>query len=400
MHSRRPMNAARKLALAALALVSISLSVATPAAQAATPTVGERNTPAPITFDTCYAPNATGPWTKNRFGSCTKTRLSYKRYACPDAGCAVDGTASAFVTTISNLVPGTRQVLVGHQMGGFYTDLPETTRIGLAIECVPKNTSGTARCDQPSATIVKSIAEWRTQMNEFTTLAFDGEDLPDPAQPPEIQAEKRTGYTLSYRMFVEEPPGTRSELTTGASSFGVRCDVVRQLNPSYGRGADCAFPHETYFYVDRADALNAESARLISDGIVGSSAAYPPLGGGWFIPGYPGVGGREVWRRPLTRQYYDTASQQAHRAVAENSCVTRWGPDYQQRPGGGTNVCAAFPFDATRQGATPRGGTPGPTYVVRPVATADYQELLTRLQTFLADNHILDGDNYWVYPVN
>src|SRR4051794_17298214 len=103
------MNAARKLGLIAAA-AAMALTVAAPVAQAAGPTVAERNLASPITFDTCYPPNANGSWSKNKVGTCTKTRLSYKHYACPETSCAVDATATAWVTTINNLLPGSRQV--------------------------------------------------------------------------------------------------------------------------------------------------------------------------------------------------------------------------------------------------------------------------------------------------
>lgn len=91
MKNRRRIHAA--LGVAAALVLSLSL---TGAAQAATPpTMEQQNTPTPVAWDTCWPQHAIGNWIKNRFASCTRSYLSYKHYACPEAGCAVDSSATA-----------------------------------------------------------------------------------------------------------------------------------------------------------------------------------------------------------------------------------------------------------------------------------------------------------------
>lgn len=376
---------------------------ATTAPPAQRPAGLDRNVPSPVTFDECHQDIKNGYWTKNRFASCTITDLAYQRYACPEASCAVIGTARARVISTSNLLPAQRQLevatrMVGWSLSGVVTD---AMRFGVSMSCAPRYATGTAHCDTPSAQIVKSVADWRAQSDEAHVFTMAGTDPPSPADSPAVQAEQRTWY-VGERHLVAEDTGDRSTLVTGGHSAALRCDVARLLNPAYAAGSDCAFGFQPLYVLDNSATSGfPASAALLRAALVNFAGTYPGLAQGHFAPGNPGYQGTGINRTsPITRLFHDSASRAAHRATAELACARHWGPDYATRPDGQVNACAAYPFDTTHDGATlPAPGVErGPSYAVQPVLDSDYQALLADVEQFVVHNHILDGDGFWVYP--
>jgi hypothetical protein len=363
----------------------------------------DRNVPAPVTFDECHKDIKNGYWTKNRFASCTITDMTYQRYACPEAGCAVIGTAWARVISTSNLLPAQRRLevatrMVGWSLTGVVTD---TMRFGVAMSCGPRYTTGTAHCDTASAQVLKSVADWRAQSDETHVFTMEGTDPASPADSPSVQAEQRTWY-VGERHLVAEETGARTTLVTGAHSAYLRCDVARLLDPAYAAGSDCAFGFQPLYVLDNSATSGfTASATLVRNAMNSFSSTYPGLRQGHFVPGNPGYQGTGSNRTyPVTRLHYDTAAQAAHRTTAELACTQRWGPGYATRPDGLVNACADYPFDTTYDGATlPTPGVErGASYAVQPVLNSDYQALLANVRQFLVANHLLDGDGYWVYP--
>ncbi|SFW84517.1 transporter [Amycolatopsis australiensis] len=363
----------------------------------------DQNVPAPVTFDECHKDIKNGYWTKNRFASCTITDMAYQRYACPEAGCAVIGTAWARVISTSNLLPGQRKLevatrMVGWSLSGVVTD---AMQFGIAMSCGPRYTTGTAHCDTPSAQIVKSVADWRAQSDEAHVFTMEGTDVPSPADSPAVQAEQRTWY-VGERHLVAEDTGDRTTLVTGAHSAYLRCDVARLLYPGYAAGSDCAFAFQPLYVLDNSATSGfTASAALVRAALVNFAGTYPGTAQGHFAPGNPGYQGTSGGRTyPVTRLFHDTGLQAVHRATAELACAQHWGPDYAARPDGQVNTCAVYPFDTTYDGATlPAPGVDrGPSYAVQPVLDRDYQALLASVGQFVVNNHILDGDGYWVYP--
>ncbi|MCR6483737.1 hypothetical protein M8542_13005 [Amycolatopsis sp. OK19-0408] len=363
----------------------------------------DQNTPTPVTFDECHKDIKNGYWTKNRFASCTITDMAYQRYACPEAGCAVTGTVWARVISTSNLLPAQRKLevatrMVGWSLSGVVTD---AMQFGISMSCGPRYTTGTAHCDTPAAQVVKSIADWRAQSDVTQVFTMAGTDLPVSTDSPAVQAEQRTWY-VGERHLVAQDTGDRTTLVTGAHSASLRCDIARQLNPAYAAGSDCAFGFQPLYVLDNSATSGfPASAALVRAALVNFPTTYPGLAQGHLAPGNPGYQGGSAGRSyPITRLFYDTARQATHRATAELACTQHWGPGYATRPDGQVNTCAVYPFDATYDGATlPTPGVDrGPSYAVQPVLDSDYQALLASVGQFVVNNHILDGDGFWVYP--
>jgi hypothetical protein len=359
--------------------------------------------PAPVTFDECHKDIRAGYWTKNRFASCTITDMAYQRYACPEPSCAVIGTARARVISTSNLLPAQRRLevatrMVGWSLSGVVTD---ATKFGVSMSCGPRYATGTAHCDTPSAQVLKSVADWRAQSDEAHVFTMEGTDPPVPSDSPAVQAEQRTWY-VGERHLVAEDAEDRTTLVTGAHSAFLRCDIARLLNPAYAAGSDCAFGFQPIYSLDNSATSGfPASATLLRAALINFSSTYPGTAQGHFAPGNPGYQGTGVNRTyPITRLFHDTAAQAIHRTTADLACGRRWGPDYATRPDGQVNTCAVYPFDTTYDGATPPtpGVERGPSYAVQPVLDSDYQALLASVERFVVNNHILDGDGYWVYP--
>ncbi|MFC4085373.1 transporter [Amycolatopsis samaneae] len=354
-----------------------------------------------MTFDECY-PNHRDPYAyivKNPLAACQLTDLRYQRYACPEASCPVVASASARVIVIRNAQPDQRRVVVGHQVVNWRVDnLPETTRFGIGMTCLPQYPTGTAACDVPEIKVAKSIAEWKAEPTDLQVFTMRGEDLPSATDIPQVQAEKRTWYSQGRYLYFEDSPSDNARLEAPPVVIGVRCDVARLRDSRYARGSDCVFPTTHSFVVDTRDPKIHDSALLVDAAMNNFSTTYPGPLEGRFVPGNKGPNSA-ARNYPLTRRYYDQAATDANQARAEQSCVARWGAGYRTRPDGQTNDCAVYPFNGTIDGAnqSPPGTPDGASYAVKPVLTADNKEFTDRVDRFVAENHILQGDQYWVW---
>ncbi|MFD9965098.1 transporter [Amycolatopsis sp. NPDC059020] len=358
----------------------------------------QSNTPEPVSFDECHPdPRAgNGYVVKNRLAACKMTNLRYQRYACPEADCPIIGSASARVTVIFNMQPEQRRAVVMHKLYDIhYNGVPDSTQLGIGMSCEKVN-KGTAYCDEPDTEMDKSIAEWKDEPIDFQVLTMHGEDAPNPADNPRIQAEKRTSYLHTRHFFVVDPDDTeRVEDTPLKVTF--RCDVGRKLSASYVLGSDCVFPVIAKFLLDTNDSSIKDAASLITQAMHNYRSTYPGLTQGDFVPG------RFHWnsglrKPPLTRLYHNKAAQDANRTRAEQSCAEHWGPGYRDRPDGKTNDCFAYPFNSTTQGANAKPpNTPhGQGYAVQPVLSDASRLLNVAIDRFTYENHILDGDQYWI----
>ncbi|WP_368660827.1 NucA/NucB deoxyribonuclease domain-containing protein [Amycolatopsis sp. Hca4] len=101
-------------------------------------------------------------------------------------------------------------------------------------------------------------------------------------------------------------------------------------------------------------------------------------------------------RRTLHRAYYDTKLRDANRRTSVASCVKNWGPDYTVRDDGRTNDCDEYPFATTYEGSFTVTDSMIRSYAVRPVLSGHNQLVGSRLSTFVAEDHLLDGDAYYV----
>ncbi|MFE0027343.1 transporter [Amycolatopsis sp. NPDC059021] len=361
----------------------------------------QSNKPEPVTFDECHPdPRAgSGYVVKNRLAACKMTNLRYQRYACPEANCPVVGSASVRVTVIFNLQPEQRRAVVMHKLYDWsIRDIPASTQIGIGISCGKVN-KGTAYCDESNSEMDKSIAEWKDEPVDFQVLTMHGEDAPNPADAPRTKAEKRTSYLHARHFFVVDPDDTERVEDTPLK-VTLRCDVARKLSSSYVLGSDCVFPVIAKFLLDTKEPSFKDAASFIAQAMHNYRSTYPGLAQGDFVPG------RYHWnsadrKPPLTRLYYDTAAQNANRTRAENSCVEHWGPGYRDRPDGRTNDCFVYPFNSTTQGANAKPpNTPhGQGYAVQPTLSDASRILNAVVDRFTFDNHVLDGDQYWILLV-
>lgn len=123
------------------------------------------------------------------------------------------------------------------------------------------------------------------------------------------------------------------------------------------------------------------------------TGTYPPAPGGKkvLIPGFASTG------HPLTRLYsnYDLTLYRANRATAVKACVAKWGIGYAQ---GKKYQCDEYPFASTYQGASTAKGNPW-WYSVQVLKASENMAAGTSLATFLRENRILSGDQYWVAVV-
>ncbi|EOD67598.1 hypothetical protein H480_15721 [Amycolatopsis vancoresmycina DSM 44592] len=340
----------------------------------------------PLPLGQCYRDIKHGYYAKNVYGACWFSDMQFVHYACPEPECAVDGSAAAYVYTTLNVLKESRQVAVAHRFVNWrISGVPDSARLGVTISCGPA-AGGGGVCDRPSVPVVKSIAEWKVAPDVTEVFSLDGVDAPAAGVSPEVAAELRTEYRVTARFAAEVPAGERYTLTEATAGTGVRCDVARQADPAYVRGADCVLRtwYRPWFDFSAGEAAIAEPGAFVR--------AVAPAG---YLPGFPGVNGTSAgFTGPQYRLFYDVAARQAHRAAAEAKCLSSWGPDWWRHAGGLTNACAAYPFDESVQGAAP-----GVQFQVRPVLDTQQAEFLRRFTRFLAENHVLDGDGYYVYPL-
>ncbi|OQO92616.1 hypothetical protein B1813_10640 [Saccharomonospora piscinae] len=73
-----------------------------------------------------------------------------------------------------------------------------------------------------------------------------------------------------------------------------------------------------------------------------------------------------------------------------------FGEDFTKRDDGYTNDCDEFPFATTYQGTFTVDEYMLRSYAVRPVNSGHNQEAGRRLGLFVAEDHLLDGDDYYV----
>jgi hypothetical protein len=338
-----------------------------------------------------------GYFIKNRFATCLLKDVVYQRYACPDPTCPIVGSAQARVVTTSNLLPQSRKLEVSTRMIFHHVDgAPLTDRVGIAMSCAPVNTSGTAACDSPSAQILKSIADWQAQPVETQVFTMTGADPPSPGDSPAIKAERRTQYTAEHHLFAED-----GAVTAAPNAVLLRCDVARLRIPGYVGGSDCVFGFTPFFVLRNPDPSIAQSVTFIRSAFADFRDSFPGPAAGHFVPGNAGHPATFTDRTPpVRRMFYDIGARIGHRLTAERSCVEHWGPGYFLGPDGTINACATVPVDATYEGATPPtpGVERGASYAVQPVPAADYLAFVVLTEKFTRENHILDGDSYWLYP--
>jgi hypothetical protein len=138
-----------------------------------------------------------------------------------------------------------------------------------------------------------------------------------------------------------------------------------------------------------SDPAITESAQFIWDAQNAIALTYPGIVGK-YVPGNQGK------TEPLHRLFYDSKLSDANRRTSVASCVKNWGTNYTVRPDGQSNDCDEYPFAKTYEGSFTVTDNMIRSYAVRPLLATHNQKVGSRLGLFMAEDHLLDGDAYYV----
>jgi hypothetical protein len=124
------------------------------------------------------------------------------------------------------------------------------------------------------------------------------------------------------------------------------------------------------------------------------TGTYPPGPGGKKvrIPGFASTG------EPLTRlnPSYEPVTYADNRKVSNAACVAKWGAGYSD---GGKYECDEYPMAATFEGASLAFGNPW-WYTVKVVTGSANSSASGYWNSFLKQNRVLSGDQFWVAIVS
>ncbi|GLZ38750.1 hypothetical protein Acsp05_23740 [Actinokineospora sp. NBRC 105648] len=335
---------------------------------------------------------------KNRFAACHSEFIVVDHFNCSASGCLPTGRAVAKWAMTWNMNWNARQFTLTTRFWDwtFTGTVNVNMDIGVEFQCSKVITTGsTAKCSVPGSGWSKSISAWQAADSQTSTITTSGEDPPSASEPVQINAEKRTFYAIRTYVFTYGGPGPYDHYSqTGVVTAPFRCDIARSQNPNYAKSSDCVFHAATgWLKLNTADAEIAESARFIYDAHNNIGSTYPG-NTGKYIPGKIGK------TEPIQRLFYDANLRTANRNKSVAACKAHWGANYTQRPDGLTNDCDEFPFATTYEGSFTVTEGMLRTYAVRPVLSSHNQKVGSRLSLFVAEDHILDGDDYYVTAYN
>lgn len=337
-------------------------------------------------------------WLKHRFASCHAEFVVVDFY---QSGSTLPvGRAVADWAMTVNMSWNARSSLVTERLSRWRIagSVNPSLNVGIEIGCFGVGITGsTARCKTPTWGWTKSIAAWRADGQVSHTFEYMGEDPADPNVPVEVNAEKRTLYSMTSYAYGYGGPGPWDHYgETQKVSFPFRCDIARSTNPNYAKSSDCVFHGATgWLRFDVKDPEVTESAQLIYDAHQDFDKVFPG-GDGKYIPGNIGLPELSDRTEPLTRLFYDGRLRANNRSKSISTCKEKWGPDYTKRDDGKVNECDEFPFATTYEGAFTVTPNMLRTYAVRPVLREHNGAAGGRWGEFLAQDHLLDGDPAFV----
>jgi hypothetical protein len=334
-------------------------------------------------------------WFKNRFASCHAEWIILDHYRTGST-LPIDRSIADYTVTY-NMTWNAREVLAHARLANWrFTGIvnKNTTFINSALDCIPVNYGAGADCD--SIGLGKTLGIWERDPDHKETYPFLGEDPPDPNEPAQVQAEKRTFYGL-YSQLEARNCGVPICGETEEISYPARCDVARSTNPNYAKSSDCVFHGATgWLKFDVNDSTIKESAQLYYDAHQDFDKTYPGGGLGKYVPGNIGVPTIDDRTEPIRRNFYDQLLQNNNYNTSVRFCKENWGDNYATRPDGGVNECDEFPFKTTYEGSFTITTNMLRTVAVRPVLREHNRETGSRWGRFLAEDHILDGDRVYV----
>lgn len=340
--------------------------------------------PNPVTVDECRqhfdnTPSET-TWYKNRHAMCATGAI---QIPVLDANQKPIGLQSFRLILAGNGSNGTGNLGEREITYQYGTDQPYSTGAlppsgevaAFSVECAP--TEGPA-CDWDA----NHAFGWYPTFGELRTL-------PSMISPTFRFIERAPGgtgpdQTNLFALF----PQIRyqlSERVTGPE-FLTRCDHAVYLN----NGA-CLFtavePTLSYAMADYP-----EYGQHVMDAQTDIAKTKPGISGKE-IPGTPGT-------KPLTRLYagYDKQWYDRNNSIAVSNCKQYWGDDYATNAGYRRD-CDEYPFRSTHEGAAyneMNGIQSKWSYSSRPIRSEQNQAAGRSLSRFYTDQHIIDGDAFYV----
>lgn len=345
-------------------------------------------------------------WYKNRFASCRAERINEVWETYQNGQWVPVGSYGANVAFVINMDDNARSGTVSVKLWDVrYSsgDVPRDLPVTFQTSCWDPMVGG-PYCDPINTVFTKGIDAWEAAGTQTAEVAFPGESASRPDDP--ALNEHRSYYDFNPQWHLSN--GQQYD-DINEQSNELRCDVARTtVSPNYARTTDCIFPNvRGIFELDASDnGVNgnpgvAESARFIRDAQTNITSTYPGTVGS-FVPGqYISTDTSDPRFAPLTRLYYDDAMRKANRDTSVAACVAHWGPNYTQRNDpndpAATNDCDEYPFASTHEGSySTRTATNGRSYAVRPLLSTQNQEAGNRLSQYMANDHVLEADPFYV----
>jgi hypothetical protein len=333
----------------------------------------------PVTMNECRATQpAVSRWVhKNRYSACRLVSYIYFHYRCTTpTSCIEIGREGFYIDIIS----------VGNAGGSggprvfsttFATRKPFASgenlnphqQVALSTSCAPV---GGSTCSQPAGRTL-TIAQWGQGAEVAQQYSAGGTGA---TGDPDV----KTYYDVRLRALT----GDQAPIFTDAAPL--RCDLA-----SYAEGGGCVYTNVTsYLQYSKSDPAVNEAAQHIEDAQFSRANVLPPAAN-LVIPGGHNTG------IPLTRLYHDMTRRNANNADAKAACVKYFGANYTD----GGKDCDEYPFRTTYEGAAyGRPAYAGPntarSFSARPITSGDNRLAGSRLGTWMTQDHVLDGDTFFV----
>ncbi|GHH32518.1 NucA/NucB deoxyribonuclease domain-containing protein [Lentzea cavernae] len=339
-----------------------------------------------VTFDECKAKYFSGYreeyWHKNRYSLCRVESLSVVYYQ--PLGNRV-GQTNFTIVMIGNSRPGQRGIDFKVHMiyeGFSGTTFPNEVFLSFSAYCYFTEPDRRSTCTQGA--VRKTVAQWMTPGVNEGTVALDTTTTGVPATD-KYRSENRGQFEYGPEYVVDGPYGG-NRLDLPPNFF--RCDEA-----TYVFGSKCVFDHVTSnLHLDNSDNEINQSTQLIRD-------AQTDINGKTYPGNSPRNAPGTVTNGPLYRLFkdYDTNNK----IVGSRKKVGRACKRYTTRaqyPISGKQ-CDEYPYATTYQNSSfwPTGQGP---WAVRVIDATHNGKAGNKYGAWLGDDHILDGDPFFVTIVN
>ena len=344
----------------------------------------------PMTWDECVAnfDDTVAPyWFKNKYNVCRRFILVAETFERDTSTGLLVKVGE--ITTLLEMIGTARNVERTIDFRFRMTRFAESGRpnpdlqLQVQLPCINADPGRTSTCATPTgspSSYRMSIREWRSRAGEEFSLTKTGTTAAVPAG--DQHASELRGFfafTLQMTLLTDQGPDV---VTWPDEMF--RCDVS-----TYADGSNCIFSNVASVLQFRlSDPALSQSAAFIKDAQEDITRTRPGIPGKR-VPGALG----EV---PLHRLYstYDTGNTyKATRRKVPKTCRRYYGVNYSQNR---TRDCDEYPFASTYENAA-RVDPSGPyDYAVRAISASHNRSAGATYGAWLAADHILDRDPFWV----